>query len=146
MRPWVPGAALALALSPFLFIHPVRISGRSMEPGLKPGDIRLVLRAWCAGTPRPGQVWLLAAPSGKAVKRLVALPGSHVEFRGGDLWVDGKRALEPYVAWPEQDGRGPWETGGGCFFLGDNRPESQDSRSWGALPPESREGRLLFTR
>ena len=135
--------ALALVLAPFAFLHPVRIAGRSMEPLLRDGEVHLALRAWCAGRPRPGQVWLAATPSGTVVKRLVAPPGSRVEIRDGELWLDGKYLPEPYVARTERASGGPWDTGGGWFLLGDNRPESHDSRAFGALPAEGLEARVL---
>lgn len=136
-------AALALALTPLLFLHPVKVSGRSMEPLLQNGELRWVLRSWCAGGPAPGQIWVVRTPGGTAVKRLVAGPGTRVELRDGDLWLDGKPVEEPYVARSERAAGGPWDTGSGFFLLGDNRPESQDSRTWGALPASSLQGRLL---
>ena len=136
-------AALALALTPLAFLHPVRILGHSMEPGLKPGSVRLALRPWCAGAPAAGQVWLVRTPAGTAVKRLVAVPGDRVELRGGSLWINGSLVAEPYVERPERESAGPWTLGPGYFMLGDNRGASRDSRNWGALAPEALEGRIL---
>ena len=135
--------ALALVLLPFAFVHPVRIAGRSMEPLLRDGEVHLALRAWCAGRPLPGQVWLAAAPGGTVVKRLVAPPGSRVELRDGALWLDGRYVPEPYVARTERASGGPWDTGQGWFLLGDNRAESRDSRAWGTLPAAGLEARVV---
>jgi signal peptidase I len=143
ISPWLLAGALALALAPLAAVHPVRITGRSMEPLLRNGEVRLALRAWCSGRPAAGEVWLVRAPTGPAVKRLVALPGSRVELREGTLVVDGRTVPEPYVTRPEQGYSGPWSTQAGYFFLGDNRRESHDSRAWGALPLERLEGRIL---
>jgi signal peptidase I len=136
-------AAFALVLVPFAFVHPVRISGRSMEPLLRDGEVRLALRAWCAGRPRLGQVWLAATPGGTVVKRLVAPPGSRVELRDGELWINGKYLPEPYLARTERASGGPWQTGEGWFLLGDNRTESHDSRAFGPLSAMALEARLL---
>ena len=144
--PWLLGGALALALAPLLFVHPVRISGPSMEPGLRDGSVHLALRAWCAGVPRPGEIWIVQPPGDPAVKRIVALPGSRVELLDGELVVDGHTLPEPYVTHPERGSAGPWATGTGYFLLGDNRPASHDSRAWGALAVDRLEGRLLTTR
>ncbi|BDU71174.1 signal peptidase I [Mesoterricola silvestris] len=143
ISPKLLAAALALGLAPLALVHPVRISGRSMEPALKDGDLRLALRAWCAGKPAPGQVWLAEGPSGTIVKRLVAGPGARVEIRDGELWVDGKYLQEPYVAVTERASGGPWDTGAGFFLLGDNRGESMDSRNWGPLASTRLEARVL---
>jgi signal peptidase I len=142
ISPWLLAGALALALAPLAVVHPVRISGRSMEPLIRNGDVRLALRAWCSGRPAPGEVWLVQTPTGPAVKRLVALPSSRVELRDGDLVVNEQLVPEPYVVRAERASSGPWNTGEGYFFLGDNRRESHDSRAWGALPGNHLEGRV----
>jgi len=136
--------ALALALAPLAFLHPVTIDGRSMLPLLKDGDLQVALRAWCAGQPRPGQIWLASTPGGTVVKRLVAGPGHTLEIQDGALWIDGRYVPEPYVARTERLSGGPWSTGPGWFLLGDNREESHDSRAWGPLPEAKLEARLLF--
>lgn len=140
MKPWVPLAALGLALTPLLCVFPARVEGRSMLPALNPGQRIWVLRRWCAGSPQPGQVWLVAGPEGPAVKRLLALD-QRVEERDGELWIGERRLEEPWVRWTGRDSGGPWT--GGCFLAGDNRPESRDGRSWGPLPESSLRGRVL---
>jgi signal peptidase I len=137
-------AALALALAPLAFVHPVRISGRSMVPRLDDGEVCLVLRAWCAGAPADGQVWVVQTPAGPAVKRLVGLPGDRVELRDGELWRNGKPAPDPRGARSGRETGGPWAAGQGYFLLGDNRQDSRDSRSWGALPARALLGRILI--
>jgi signal peptidase I len=135
--------ALALALAPLAVLHPVRIIGRSMEPRLPSGSVRLALRAWCAGAPAPGQIWLVRVPGGTAAKRLLGLPGDRLEMRDGALWRNGRRQEEPYVGTGEPEPGGPWSAGRGYFLLGDNRSESRDSRAWGPVPRESLVARLL---
>lgn len=142
MRPWVPLAAAALALAPLAVVHPLRVQGRSMEPALREGELRWVLRAWAAGPPRRGQVWVVAGPEGSAVKRVVGLPGERIELADGDLRVGGRRVDPPAGARLERQD-GAWTCGGGWFLLGDNRPASRDSRAWGPLPGSAFEGRLL---
>jgi signal peptidase I len=115
-----------------------------MEPLLHDGDLRFALRAWCAGSPRPGQVWLATGPSGAVVKRLIAGPGARVELRDGDVWVNGDYITESYVARRDRGSGGPWITGQGWFLLGDNREASQDCRTWGALPAGALEARVLL--
>ena len=141
--PRLLAAALALALLPLAALHPVRIDGRSMEPGLRSGTVCLALRPWCAGAPARGQVWLVQTPAGPAVKRLVGTPGERLELRDGSLWINGVRQHEPYAARGAGLPEGPWESGQGLFFLGDNRDRSQDSRTWGALSAASLRGRIV---
>ena len=143
MKPWVPLLALGLALSPLTVVHPVRVRGRSMEPGLRNDRVCWVLRRWAAGPPTLQQVWLVEAPDGPSLKRVVALPGDRLEIRDGDLLLQGRRLEEPYVHRLERGSGGPWEAGEGYLLLGDNRPESRDSRAWGPLPRRAFLGRVL---
>jgi signal peptidase I len=143
-RLWPFGAAVLIALSPFAAIHPVRVEGHSMEPGLRDGQRVWALRAWCAGAPARGQVWIVDGPGGPAIKRLLGLPGETVQEQGGDLWIGGARIPEPYVARVDASDGGPWPCGAGYLFLGDNRPRSEDGRVWGPLPRAALEGRVVF--
>lgn len=143
MRPWIPLAALALALSPLLVLRPVSISGHSMEPALADGDLRWSWRAWVVPAPRRGEVWLVAGPQGSSVKRVIGLPGDRVRWEGADLWINDRRLEEPWVTHPERSGEGQRACGEGYLVLGDNRPASQDGRGWGPLPARAMKGRLL---
>jgi len=135
--------ALALALSPLAFLHPVRIQGESMVPTLRDGELHFALRAWCSSPPKPGQIWLVRTPEGDAVKRVLALPDQDLVLRRGEFQRDGHPLAEPYVQYPEPGEGGPWAAGKGYLVLGDNRPASRDSRAWGALPREAFESRVI---
>ncbi|MBK9797765.1 MAG: signal peptidase I [Holophagaceae bacterium] len=143
MRPWIPLAAMVLALSPLLVVHPVRVSGHSMEPALADGDLRWALRTWASHAPRRGEVWVVEGPQGSSVKRVLGLPGETISWRGPGLWINGQRLEEPWVLHPERSGAGQQDCGAGYLLLGDNRPESQDGRSWGSLPTGRLRGRIL---
>lgn len=143
-RLWPYAAALALALSPLAFVHPARVQGRSMEPALVDGQFVWVLRAWAAGAPRRGQVWLVAAPEGPSVKRVVGLPGETLAEVDGVMWFPERRLEEPYASALERGSGGPWRCGPGQYLLlGDNRPGSRDGRIWGPLERTRLEGRVL---
>ncbi|MDR3683859.1 MAG: S26 family signal peptidase, partial [Geothrix sp.] len=66
-----------------------------------------------------------------------------VAWRGPDLWVNGQRQEEPWVVHPERSGSGQQACGAGYLVLGDNRPDSQDGRTWGTIPREALRGRIL---
>ncbi|MBI4914106.1 MAG: signal peptidase I [Acidobacteria bacterium] len=142
MKPWLPIAAVGLALSPLAVVHPLRVRGRSMEPTLRDGELCLVLRAWASGAPVRGEVWWVSSPEGSAVKRVAGLPGERLELREGDLLAEGRRVEPPPQARLERQD-GSWVCGDGYFLLGDNRPESRDSRAWGAVAPSAMKGRVL---
>ncbi len=142
MKYWIPLVALAVAVSPLGFVHPVRVQGHSMEPLLPDGSLRVALRSWCAGPPARGQVWLLEGPQGPVIKRVLGLPGEHLEQRDGVLFLEGRRLEEPYLERYDQ-GDAPLATGSGYAVLGDNRQASRDSRTWGPLPLGAFRSRIL---
>lgn len=142
MKLWIPLIALAVAVSPLAFVHPVRVLGHSMEPLLPNGSLRVALRSWCAGPPSRGQVWLLEGPEGPVIKRVLGLPGEDLEQRDGVLYLEGRRLQEPYLERYDQ-GDVSLPTGSGYAVLGDNRQASQDSRTWGPLPLKAFRSRLL---
>ena len=143
MRPWIPIAALALALSPLLVLHPVRVAGHSMEPTLKDSDLRWALHTWASPAPRLGEIWVVAGPQGPSIKRVLGLPGDVVVWRGPELWINGRRQEEPWVTHPERSGTGQKACGDGYLVMGDNRPDSQDGRAWGTLPRQAMLGRVF---
>ena len=143
MRPWIPLTALALALSPLTVVHPVRVSGRSMEPALADGDLRWSLRAWASHAPQRGEIWVVEGPQGPSVKRVLGLPGDTVVWSGPDVLINDQRLEEPWVIHPERGGQGRQACGEGYLVMGDNRPDSQDGRVWGPVGPGALRGRIL---
>lgn len=130
-------------MSPLAVVHPVRVSGHSMEPALADGELRWVIRRWASHPPRRGEVWMVEGPKGSSVKRVLGLPGDRVRWQGPDVWVNDEPLAEPWVAHPERKGDGQQACGSGYLVLGDNRPESQDGRSWGPLQIKAMRGRVL---
>jgi len=79
------------------------------------------------------------------VKRVIGLPGDEVVIQGGQVFVNGAPLDEPYVVYPDLSDYGPVTVPEGhLFFLGDNRPNSSDSRrSLGMVPEEHVVGRAV---
>jgi signal peptidase I len=144
VKPWVPVAALTLALSPLAFVHPLRVQGRSMAPALQDGQLVWVLRAWAAGSPSRSEIWLIAAPEGPSVKRVVGLPGETLAEVEGVMWFPERRLEESYATGAERGSGGPWRCGPDQYLLlGDNRPDSRDGRAWGPQGRSAFLGRVL---
>jgi signal peptidase I len=143
---------LSVGLS-FLLFHvvwqPFQVCGSSMAPTLAPGDYLLVDRTWSfRSEPRRGDLVVFRHPNASAfvVKRVVGLEGDVVEWRGGDLAVNGRPFQRPPGARHQEDG--VYETWvvppSTVFCLGDNLPTSEDSRSFGPIDRDRLYGRVLL--
>lgn len=167
----VGGVVLALLVRTWMvlgLVVPVTVAGKSMEPTLQSGDRVLVDRtAYHWRPPARGDVVVFRCP-GQAdtlcVKRLLGLPGETIALGDDGLWADGERVLtggeirlrhEDWAAFRAQTDRPPdapvrWLLGPEEYFVvGDNRPDSDDSRDWWqapGLPARLLVGRALGVR
>jgi signal peptidase I len=98
-----------------------------------------------------GDVVVFDDPTGQhpqLIKRVVATGGQTVDIRGGRVFVDGRLLDEPYVNAMTEPGtvRMPVEVPlGEVWLMGDNRPESGDSRFFGPQPASVVHGRAFWT-
>ncbi|MDH7485419.1 MAG: signal peptidase I [Anaerolineae bacterium] len=162
---------LILTLVIFLLIRNVvqnfRVEGSSMEPNLHNGQFLIVNRfaycpgfhldipfvdihwqkVWCIWEPQRGDVIVFHAPDRDKdyIKRVIGLPGETIEMRQGQVFINGRPLQEPYetrrnVLSAPTVTLGPDE----LFVMGDNRPNSNDSRNWGSLSMEQVVGKALL--
>jgi signal peptidase I len=143
---------LAFLFIRYFFLGTVVVQGKSMAPTLWDGEQYLIHRwAYLFGGPRRGDIVVLRDPEADGVldvKRVVALPNESVEIRDGRVQVNGAALEEPYVApnvrtdSPRMESNRYVVEDGRYFVLGDNRPESTDSRDFGAVPRRNVLGRI----
>jgi signal peptidase I len=144
------GAYIAVAVIIALFIRtfvvqPFFIPSESMFPLLTDDDRILVNKvAYKVGDVHRGDVVVFKAPPKEKennpdidnlVKRVIALPGDTVEGINGDLYVNGVKQDEPYLA-PGATTEDLPKTvipAGDFWAMGDNRNNSSDSRDFGAV-------------
>ncbi|HEC22499.1 MAG TPA: signal peptidase I [Chloroflexi bacterium] len=117
------------------------VEGISMEPTLHTGQYLIVNRlAYRFGTPQRGDVIVFDFPGNTNddyVKRIIGLPGETVTIENGHVYIDGVELDEPYTSSGTPNYQGTWYVPPGSYFvMGDNRPHSSDSRSWGMLDEE----------
>ena len=90
--------------------------------------------------------------SGKTsyIKRVIALPGEHVEIKDGYVYINGELLKEDYLpAGIVTDiERGVYDDfivpENTIFAMGDNRPHSTDCRIFGCIPLENIESTVSF--
>jgi signal peptidase I len=149
--------ALALLIKTFL-IQAFFIPSESMVPTLRVGDRVLVNKlVYDFGEPQRGDVivfenpslqdpdgnvfeavwnWLVEGlgfstdPTKDFIKRVVGVPGDTVEMKKGKVFVNGELIAEPYISNRGAQDYAPTQVEPDhVFVMGDNRPNSQDSRS-----------------
>ncbi len=83
------------------------------------------------------------------IKRVIALPGEHVEIKEGKVYINGEELDEPYL----KDDVITEPTGvlnefivpeNTVFAMGDNREGSKDCRAFGCIPLEKIESKVVI--
>lgn len=128
---FVPSGSMVPTIDEFSYIFATRV--HNPQKNLERGDI----------------VVFESDETGKTlVKRLIGLPGETVVLDNtGKVFIDGEELDEPYVK-NRSKISGDFNVPEGCyFFLGDNRSNSLDARSWENpyIPAEKIEGKAQFT-
>jgi signal peptidase I len=131
---------ILLTMAIFLIVNAAtgrfRIEGQSMEPNLHDGEYVLIDKlSYRLHTPERGDVVVFARSNERDfIKRVIGVPGDTVEVRGGQVWVNGLMLDEPYLNQVMHSDMRPATIEPGRYFvLGDNRNNSSDSRSFGAI-------------
>ncbi|MGZ9584661.1 signal peptidase I [Paenibacillus marinisediminis] len=164
---WVKAIAVAVVLVVlvrWLLFAPFIVDGPSMEPNFWTGERLIVNKiVYDFRDPQPGEVVVFHVPEQNRdlIKRVIAVPGDTIEYKGDDLYVNGSKVEEPYIQeaideahkngtlYNDQDGRDfPNEIitenkvpEGHIFVMGDHRNNSTDSRLLGFIPLEDVIGR-----
>lgn len=140
---------VALVYAAFHYIIGLAVvSGESMEPGLTDGELVLFYRL--DESYQTGDLVIIHRADGvEYIKRVVAEPGDVVELsEEGALLVNGvKDATMTAVGKTEatsEDVIYPYTVPENSYFaLGDNRENSKDSRSFGAVTADDITGRVF---
>ena len=84
------------------------------------------------------------------IKRVIGLPGEHIELKDNKVFINGEEYKEPYlgsdVVTTPLDG--PYTDfivpDGYIFAMGDNRMHSKDCRAFGCVPMNKIEGKVVL--
>lgn len=120
------------------------IDGSSMEPSLHHRERVIVDKVtYLFGPPQRGDVVVFTREGQPKdyIKRMIGLPGETIEINNGTVYIDGQPLDEPYVA-PASLTHPTRKLGADEYFvMGDNRGNSQDSRSFGPIRRQDIVGR-----
>lgn len=132
----------------YFLIAPFYVKGASMEPNFHNYEYLIIDRlSYRLEAPARGDVVVIRNPEEPSeffIKRVVGLPGETIEVKRDHVYVNGELLDEsPYLA----ESVKTW--GARSFILetdeyvvlGDNRPESKDSRSFGSIRKDEIIGR-----
>ena len=164
LRLWAGRALLVIFIAWLLsFVFGIFVvQGDSMRPSYRDGDILWILRTLPKGVSY-GDVVILENPEGKEIlKRIVGLPGDQICISAdGSLMRNGMHITETDILYGEPYGD-PASTSygnsygetyadtqiytvpdGAFFYLGDNRPNSRDSRQNGCAALSKIRGKVI---
>ena len=107
------------------------------------------LPLFASATPGYGDVIAFSyplEPSRELMKRVIGVPGDTIELDRGQVIRNGEPLDEPYVVNSDMRSASPVKVPADSYFvLGDNRPASSDSRSWGFVHKEHIIGRAWLS-
>ena len=151
---WIIVLVIFVTLIHFFIGTLAIVDGVSMEPNFHTGEYILVNRLdYNLGKFARGDAVVLKFPGDperkKYIKRIIGLPGERVEVKNDRVYINGKLLNEPYIpstVSTESPSRivneivKPDE----YFIMGDNRPNSNDSRVWGTAGRRFLIGKAVF--
>lgn len=132
-------------------ITPVRVNGTSMTPTLKEGDIMLLNKLTFSKINR-FDIVVVDYKDEELIKRVIGLPGERIEYKDNDLYVNGKKVKENFTKVKDnklnsysieslEHSTIPKDY---YFVVGDNRPDSKDSRMIGFIHKDNIMGKASF--
>ena len=133
-------------------ISPFVVDGESMHPTFENLDYLIVDElVYDFHAPARGDVIVFRYPDNPSlfyIKRIIGLPGETVSINHGVVTIttvsgENLTLAEPYIVNEDATYTEKVSLSSGDYFvMGDNRPNSSDSRVWGSLPRQNIIGRV----
>lgn len=141
----------------YLFVlQPNQIKGASMEPTFFNGNYIFTSKiTYRVRNPVRGDVVVFHSPKNpdiEYIKRVIGIPGDTILIQNQEVFVNGERINEPYIAAATtlmpgnfaQEGVPMQIPENYYWVMGDNRPRSSDSREFGPIPVTSIVGQVFY--
>ncbi|HEY0799181.1 MAG TPA: signal peptidase I [Candidatus Baltobacteraceae bacterium] len=142
--------AAALALIAFaLMLRTPQVSGLSMEPHIDSGEY-VVINTLAYRFESPQRTEIVAFRHERTapevfIKRIIGVPGDTIRIDHGAVYRNGAPLDEPYVRFRDNRSEATLTVpADGYYVLGDNRANSEDSRTWGFVKSGDIIGRAMF--
>ena len=132
------------------FITPAIVAGKSMYPTLDNNNVVILNKIdYRLSNINRFDVVVIKLEKEKLIKRVIGLPGEHVEYKDGNLYVDGFMVDEDFNHADTNDFKlesiGYLKIPGDKYFVvGDNRMNSTDSRVLGLIDKEDILGSVSY--
>ena len=144
--PYIIIIVVVLFIKAFI-VTPIKVNGESMYPTLEEGDIMILNKtAYYFNEPKRFDIVVVDMPDEYLIKRVIGLPGEHIEYKDNILYVDGKKVKENFEHGKTED-FDIEELGSDTvpedsyLVMGDNRKKSLDSRELGFMKIDQLLGR-----
>ena len=89
-------------------VEPFRIPSHSMEPSVRQGDVIWADKRYnCPGCQQGvhrGDIAIFAYPNDRSlryIKRVIGLPGDHIQIKDRQVWIDGQALQRPSTLTPQ---------------------------------------------
>ena len=141
---------IVIALLISFLIKPIIVKGSSMYPTLENDDYLIISKqAYKIGEPERGDIVVFPHEEGYGddplyIKRVIALPGDHLEIEDGKVYINGNLQQEEYINGDFTEGDIDYVIPEDeIYVMGDNRGNSSDSRVFGTVDIEDVTGEVL---
>lgn len=144
---------ILVILVKIFIVTPVRVNGVSMNPTLEEGDI-MILNKLSRNSIKRFDIIVIRDDDDDEdiIKRVIGLPGEHIEYKNNILYVNGKKVDEKFTKVKDgklndysiealENSTVPKDY---YFVVGDNRPNSKDSRIIGFIHKDKIKGKASF--
>lgn len=154
---------IVFAVAIFLFVYllilqPHKIKGHSMDPNFEDGEFILTDKiSYRFGVPERGDVVVFRAPPDfqeEFIKRIIGMPGDKIMVKNNHIFINGKQIneteyLDPSVAISAGsftvEGQEVVVPEDQYVVMGDNRPNSFDSRYFGPISKDKITGKAWIS-